>query len=220
MSKWWRAVGNLCVLTGPRIEPQTIRSRDERVSARRTGRYKTNIRLLNIIRLAKFKVLSLVAFKIKPLNVTTHQPVLPGPVGGGHPNFAIGAGERSFHSLRPSTATGEQRDNQCYLSIFQAGSLFCRLLISESGRKSATSQIQELRRQTKTAKKHLFQRLDSVLSWFCSFWGTIRQRAVTNTGPEKTHYSVDLHSIRFCRFKFFTFLLFHERVCAFSFPIL
>ena len=159
MSKRWRAVGNFCVLTGPRFEPQTFRSRDERVSARRTGRYKTNIRLLNIIRLAKFKVLSLVAFKIKPLNITTHQPVFPGPVGGGHPNFAIGAGEHSFHSLRPSSATGEQRDNQCYLSIFQAGSLFCRLLISESGRKSATSQIRELRRQTETAKKHLFQRL-------------------------------------------------------------
>ena len=114
MSKRWRAVGNLCVLTGPRFEPQTFRSRDERVSARRTGRYKTNIRLLNIIRLLKFKVLSLVAFKIKPLNVTTHQPVFPGPVGGGHPNFVIGAGERSFHSLRPSSTTGEQRDNQCY----------------------------------------------------------------------------------------------------------
>ena len=135
MSKQWRAVGNLCVLTGPRLEPQTFRSRDERVSARQTGRYKTNIRLLNIIRLAKFKVLSLVAFKIKPLNITTLQPVFPGPVGGGHPNFAMGAGERSFHSLRPSSATGEQRYNQFYLSIFQAGSLFCRLLISESGRK-------------------------------------------------------------------------------------
>ena len=101
----------------------------------------------------------LVTFKIKPLNITTHQPVFPGPVGGGHPNFAIGAGERSFHSLRPSSATGKQRDNLCYLSIFQACSMFCRLLISESGRKSATSQICELRRQTDTAKKHLFQRL-------------------------------------------------------------
>ena len=156
MSKRWQAVGNLCVLTCPRFEPQTFRSRDERVSARRTGRNKTNIRLLNIIRLAKSKVLSLVAFKIKPLNITTHQPVFPGPVGGGHPNFAIGAGERSFYSLRPSSATGEQRDYQCYLSIFQAGSLFCRLLISESGRKSATSQIHELRRQTETAKNIYF----------------------------------------------------------------
>ena len=35
------------------------------------------------------------------------QPVFPRSVGGGHPNFAVGAGERSFHSLRLSSAVVE-----------------------------------------------------------------------------------------------------------------
>ena len=39
MSQRWRAVGNTVFdLTGPRFEPQTSRSRDERVTARPTGR--------------------------------------------------------------------------------------------------------------------------------------------------------------------------------------
>ena len=38
MSQRWRAVGNnVSDLTGPRFEPQTSRSKDERVSARPTG---------------------------------------------------------------------------------------------------------------------------------------------------------------------------------------
>ena len=38
MSQRWRAVGNtVSDLTGPRFEPQTSRSRDERVTARPTG---------------------------------------------------------------------------------------------------------------------------------------------------------------------------------------
>ena len=52
------------------------------------------------------------------------QPVLPQTVGGGHPNLAVGAGGPSFHSRRPSSATGERRDNQLYSFIFQAGTLF------------------------------------------------------------------------------------------------
>ena len=40
MSQRWRAVGNtVSDLTGPRFEAQTSRSRDERVTARLTGRY-------------------------------------------------------------------------------------------------------------------------------------------------------------------------------------
>ena len=36
--QWWQAVGNtVSYLTGPRFEPQTCRSRDERVTARPTG---------------------------------------------------------------------------------------------------------------------------------------------------------------------------------------
>ena len=39
MSQRWRAVGStVSDLTGPRFEPQTSRSRDERVTARPTGR--------------------------------------------------------------------------------------------------------------------------------------------------------------------------------------
>ena len=39
MSQWWRAVDNtVSDLTGPRFEAQTSRSRDERVTARPTGR--------------------------------------------------------------------------------------------------------------------------------------------------------------------------------------
>ena len=39
MSQRWRAVGNtVSDLTGPRFEPQTSRSRDERVTARPSGR--------------------------------------------------------------------------------------------------------------------------------------------------------------------------------------
>ena len=39
-SQRWRAVGNtVSDLTGPRFEPQTSRSRDERVTARPTGRF-------------------------------------------------------------------------------------------------------------------------------------------------------------------------------------
>ena len=39
MSQRWRAVGNtVSNLTGPRFEPQTSRSRGERVTARPTGR--------------------------------------------------------------------------------------------------------------------------------------------------------------------------------------
>ena len=56
-------------------------------------------------------------------------------VGGGHHNLAVGAGGPSFLSLRPSLATGEQCDNQFYSFIFQAGSLFWRLLIAESWKK-------------------------------------------------------------------------------------
>ena len=38
MLQWWRAVGNAVPdLTGPRFEPQTSRSRDERVTARPTA---------------------------------------------------------------------------------------------------------------------------------------------------------------------------------------
>ena len=34
MSQWWRAVGNtVSDLTAPRFEPQTFRSRDERITA-------------------------------------------------------------------------------------------------------------------------------------------------------------------------------------------
>ena len=41
MSQRWRAVGNtVSDLTGLRFEPQTSRSRDERVTARPTGRSK------------------------------------------------------------------------------------------------------------------------------------------------------------------------------------
>ena len=40
MSQRWRAVGNTVFdLTDPRFEPQTSRSRDERVTTRPTGRY-------------------------------------------------------------------------------------------------------------------------------------------------------------------------------------
>ena len=40
MSQRWRAVGNtVSDLTGPRFEPRTSRSRDERVTARPTGRF-------------------------------------------------------------------------------------------------------------------------------------------------------------------------------------
>ena len=43
MSQRWRAVGNtVSDLTGPRFEPQTSRSREERVTARPTGRYNYN----------------------------------------------------------------------------------------------------------------------------------------------------------------------------------
>ena len=43
MSQRWRAVGNtVSDLTGLRFEPQTFRSRDERVTARPTGRYALN----------------------------------------------------------------------------------------------------------------------------------------------------------------------------------
>ena len=41
----WQAVGNtLSDLTGPRFEPQTSRARDERVTARPTGRSKKSLR--------------------------------------------------------------------------------------------------------------------------------------------------------------------------------
>ena len=41
MSLWWRFIGNtVSDLTGPRFEPQTSRFRDERVTARPTGRYQ------------------------------------------------------------------------------------------------------------------------------------------------------------------------------------
>ena len=44
MSQQWRAISNtLSDLTGPRYEPQTFRSRDERVTARPVGRYKATI---------------------------------------------------------------------------------------------------------------------------------------------------------------------------------
>ena len=44
MSQRWRAIGNtVSDLTGPRFEPQTSRSRDERVTARPTGRCVTNM---------------------------------------------------------------------------------------------------------------------------------------------------------------------------------
>ena len=48
MLQRWRAVGNtVSDLTGPRFEPQTSRSRDERVTARPTGRFK-NLNLNSI----------------------------------------------------------------------------------------------------------------------------------------------------------------------------
>ena len=51
MSQRWRAVGNtVSDLTGPRFEPQTSRSRDERVTARPTGRYSPLIRLYDDLR--------------------------------------------------------------------------------------------------------------------------------------------------------------------------
>ena len=44
MSQRWRAVGNtVSDSTGPRFELQTSRSRDERVTARPTGRFLTRI---------------------------------------------------------------------------------------------------------------------------------------------------------------------------------
>ena len=47
MSQQWRAVGNtVSDFTGPRIEPQTSRSRDEHVTARSTGRLPNNLLLL------------------------------------------------------------------------------------------------------------------------------------------------------------------------------
>ena len=47
MSQRWRAVGNtVSDLTGPRFEPQTSRSRDERVTARPTGRLKRKYLLI------------------------------------------------------------------------------------------------------------------------------------------------------------------------------
>ena len=51
MSQRWRAVGNtVSDLTGPRFEPQTSRSRDGRVTARPTGRYKDDIIVRYIVR--------------------------------------------------------------------------------------------------------------------------------------------------------------------------
>ena len=51
MSQWWRVVGNtVSDMTGPKFEPQTSRSRDERATARPTGRYccKSTLKLQNI----------------------------------------------------------------------------------------------------------------------------------------------------------------------------
>ena len=48
MSQRWRAVANtVSDLTGPKFEPRTSRSRDERVTARPTGRYEKNDNAVN-----------------------------------------------------------------------------------------------------------------------------------------------------------------------------
>ena len=63
MSQRRRAVGNtVSDLTGPRFEPQTSRSRDERVTARPTGRLsslKISCRSLNITLLIRQEILRL-----------------------------------------------------------------------------------------------------------------------------------------------------------------
>ena len=89
MSQRWRAVGNtVSDLTGPRFEPQTSRSRDERVTARPTGRSppRSILLLITVVRDDTKKteteetigvfvtVLSLVAFQLggpAPLQATT-----------------------------------------------------------------------------------------------------------------------------------------------------
>ena len=55
MSQRWRAVGNTVFdLTGLRFEPQTSRSRDERVTARPTGRYNVYVISLFILQDGKW----------------------------------------------------------------------------------------------------------------------------------------------------------------------
>ena len=50
MLQWWRVVGNFVSdLTGPRFEPQAFRSRDERVTARPTGRSKVYLCIYNLL---------------------------------------------------------------------------------------------------------------------------------------------------------------------------
>ena len=50
MSQWWRAVGNTVFdLTVPRLEPQTSRCRDKRVTARPTGRYNKVLLYCNYV---------------------------------------------------------------------------------------------------------------------------------------------------------------------------
>ena len=52
MSQRWRAVGNIVSdLTGPRFEPQTSRSRYERVTARPTGRWKKKVKKRNAMQI-------------------------------------------------------------------------------------------------------------------------------------------------------------------------
>ena len=64
MSQRWRAVGNtVSDLTGPRFKPQTSRSRDERVTARPSGRCICIIYGINALPLSPREIETLSLFK-------------------------------------------------------------------------------------------------------------------------------------------------------------
>ena len=64
MSQRWRAIGNtVSDLTGPRFEPQTSRSRDERVTARPTGRRN----IIHLVILFMPRLAFLICFQFKKL---------------------------------------------------------------------------------------------------------------------------------------------------------
>ena len=59
MLQWWRVVGNTVLdFTGPRFEPQTSRSRDERVSARQKPLIMAKYEFLQAARISHTKILS------------------------------------------------------------------------------------------------------------------------------------------------------------------
>ena len=64
MSMRWRAVGNtVSDLTGPRFEPQTSCCRDEHVTARPTGRYTRNSKIIVFVTLLHSHIVPCTEYK-------------------------------------------------------------------------------------------------------------------------------------------------------------